>query len=58
MIGQRLKDADGFTYGYGRANEYSTTYRHNETKNRCRRIDKRSVKQQELKRIFNEYKNE
>lgn len=52
MIGERLNDADGFTYGYGRANEYSTTGRHNETKNRCRRADKRSVKAKETKRMM------
>ena len=54
MIGQRRRDSDGFTYGYGVANEYSTTYRHNESKARCRRNDKRSVKQRETRRIQKE----
>lgn len=54
MMGERMINSDGFTYGYGRANEYSTTYRHKETTERCRRNDKRSVKQKELRRIWKE----
>ena len=54
MIGRRLRDSDGFTYGYGRANEYSNTYRRRETVERCRRADKRGVKAKELKRVFKE----
>jgi len=54
MLGDRKRNDDGFTYGYGKTNEYSTTYRHNESKARCRRNDKRSVKQKEDRRIQKE----
>ncbi|MEO6305074.1 MAG: hypothetical protein ABIP51_18090 [Bacteroidia bacterium] len=57
MIGIRRKNADGFTYGYGVANEYNTTGRHNETKKRCIRADKRSVKQKENLRLKIENQN-
>ncbi len=54
MMGIRMINSDGFTYGYGKANDYSTTYRHKETTKRCLRNDKRSVKTKENKRIFKE----
>ena len=54
MIGDRIMNSDGFTYGYGKVNEYSTTYRHKETVKRCKRADKRSVKNKEDKRLRND----
>ena len=53
-IGERRSNSDGYTYCYGKVDEYSNDYRHKELIARCRRSDKRSVKAKELKRMLNE----
>ena len=53
-IGERAMNSDGFTYCYGKFDEYSNDHRHKELIARCRRSDKRSVKGKELKRMLNE----
>lgn len=56
MIGQRKRDSDGFTYEYGGCKGgYKSRQRHKNAINRGRRADKRAVKREEDKRLFNEY---
>jgi hypothetical protein len=55
MIGQRLKDSDGFTYEYGQCKGgYKNGQKFKELINRCRRNDKRSVRLKSMKRILKE----
>lgn len=49
MLGGREMDSDGFTYDYGKYNNYSCRARDKTRIKRCVRNDKRSVKQQEIK---------
>lgn len=52
LLGERAMNSDGFTYAYGKYNEYQNDNRHKELIARCRRADKKAVKRNELKRLM------
>ena len=62
MIGQRMRDSDGFTYVSGKASggkgNYDSAKRHKELIKRSKRTHKRSVKAQEMKRILKDNEKE